>query len=129
MPVREVTTIDGRAVREVCAVPGCGRMLGERSVTGVCRAHNHAAGLCRCDVCRARARPAVAVARGAPGEAAPAVPGVVRLADGGSMALHRGCSIRAWGEGSHALMARLVIKLRERGRAGRARGRGEARHG
>lgn len=129
MRTREVTTIDGRAVREVCAVPGCGRMLGAATVTGVCREHNHAAGFCRCDKCRARARPAVAAPKDAPSEAAPAVAGVVRLADGGRMALHRGCSIRAWGEGSDALMARLVLTLRGPGRAGRLRGRGAARHG
>jgi hypothetical protein len=35
----------------VCAVPGCGAVLSPVNVAGVCRAHNHATGLCRCQLC------------------------------------------------------------------------------
>lgn len=34
-----------------CAVPGCGRTLYPGNWTGVCRAHNHAAGYCGCVQC------------------------------------------------------------------------------
>lgn len=35
----------------VCALPGCGRELTSKNRTGVCRAHNHAAGFCYCVQC------------------------------------------------------------------------------
>lgn len=41
----------GRPDRVVCAVPGCGKVLTGAGVSGVCRAHNHAAGYCRCAYC------------------------------------------------------------------------------
>ena len=35
-----------------CAVPGCHARLWPRSMSGVCRAHVHADGFCRCAQCR-----------------------------------------------------------------------------
>lgn len=34
-----------------CAVPGCETRLSEPARSGVCRRHNHAPGLCRCQRC------------------------------------------------------------------------------
>lgn len=34
-----------------CAYPGCGRAISAESLAGVCRAHNHAIGFCRCAPC------------------------------------------------------------------------------
>jgi hypothetical protein len=36
----------------ICAVPGCGRALVRSNRSGVCRAHNHAAGFCGCGQCQ-----------------------------------------------------------------------------
>ena len=35
----------------VCAYPGCGRAISAESLAGVCRAHNHAIGVCCCAPC------------------------------------------------------------------------------
>lgn len=41
--------------RKVCAVPGCGRELWVRAVSGVCAKHNHHKDYCECSRClRAR---------------------------------------------------------------------------
>ena len=40
-----------------CAVPGCDRTLYPRNWTGVCRAHNHAAGFCGCAQCSPESTP------------------------------------------------------------------------
>ena len=38
----------------VCAYPGCERSISADSLAGVCRAHNHAVGVCRCAPCGRR---------------------------------------------------------------------------
>ncbi|MES2814517.1 MAG: GcrA family cell cycle regulator [Pseudomonadota bacterium] len=40
-----------RPVR-VCAVPGCGEVLGPKNAMGVCLTHKHAARLCQCPACQ-----------------------------------------------------------------------------
>lgn len=39
---------------DTCSVPGCGVALSPRTTSGVCRAHNHVPGHCRCASCRRR---------------------------------------------------------------------------
>lgn len=59
------------APAHVCAVPGCGQALAPATASGVCRAHVHCAGYCRCAPCRAKRGEAIAQ----PGRALCAVPG------------------------------------------------------
>lgn len=40
-----------RTAGRICAVPGCVSVLDPTNRTGVCRRHNHAAGLCGCPTC------------------------------------------------------------------------------
>lgn len=40
--------------KQVCAVPGCGRVLSRHNSRGVCATHNHHADYCRCTLCVAR---------------------------------------------------------------------------
>lgn len=40
---------------QLCAVPGCDRVLAHGGTSGVCRKHQHAAGYCRCGYCRRKA--------------------------------------------------------------------------
>lgn len=62
-----------RAVR-VCAVPGCGAGLSGRNLSGVCAAHVHAAGLCRCPACLGAAPVVRAAPVARPGTRSVAVP-------------------------------------------------------
>jgi predicted transcriptional regulator len=39
------------ARKAICAVQGCGSVLVKSNMMGVCLAHRHAAGLCRCPQC------------------------------------------------------------------------------
>lgn len=41
---------------KLCLVPGCGTPLNQRTVSGVCAAHNHHPVVCRCDLCQGKAR-------------------------------------------------------------------------
>lgn len=45
-----LSRVDAAASAGACVV--CGSQLGASNTTGVCRAHNHAAGHCECAQCR-----------------------------------------------------------------------------
>lgn len=53
----KVATAAPEGPRDIyCPAPGCATMIRRDSRTGVCRAHVHLAGVCRCSQCRAAGR-------------------------------------------------------------------------